>query len=254
MIEPTTPYKGITILHLHGVYDSRAAEHRVELYKVLQHMGYRILTFDYRGFADSAAIEVINQNTTVEDTQLVIAWLSSYLAPQEKLVVWAHSMGTAIATIAVANLSHQPPRHNSVKGLVLEAAYNNFKDQLEFVGRPGEAAILQKAVHVVSRLRLMQRFEFATDKWIAQVRVPVLMLHAEDDEIVPIQLGRKLNNAAKRAGVSVWMEEFPGDEEYGHSHIYKDSDRLPRCLTNFLSAISHSSSPHSTSAVSHDQL
>ena len=43
-----------------------------------------------------------------------------------------------------------------------EAAYNNFRDQLDYVGRPGEAVILQKAVHLVTRLRVIQAFEFAT--------------------------------------------------------------------------------------------
>ena len=39
------------ILYNHGNSSSRAGPHRVELYKVLQKMGYHVVCFDYRGKA-----------------------------------------------------------------------------------------------------------------------------------------------------------------------------------------------------------
>lgn len=44
------------ILYLHGNTGSRAREHRVELYKILQHLNYHVICFDYRGYADSSPI------------------------------------------------------------------------------------------------------------------------------------------------------------------------------------------------------
>ena len=37
------------ILYLHGNTGSRAREHRVELYKILQNLNYHVICFDYRG-------------------------------------------------------------------------------------------------------------------------------------------------------------------------------------------------------------
>ena len=37
------------ILYLHGNTGSRAREHRIELYKVLQKLNYHVICFDYRG-------------------------------------------------------------------------------------------------------------------------------------------------------------------------------------------------------------
>jgi abhydrolase domain-containing protein 12 len=37
------------VLYLHGNTGSRAREHRIELYKVLQKLNYHIICFDYRG-------------------------------------------------------------------------------------------------------------------------------------------------------------------------------------------------------------
>jgi len=41
------------ILYMHGNTGSRAREHRVEHYKFLRGLGFHIVTFDYRGYADS---------------------------------------------------------------------------------------------------------------------------------------------------------------------------------------------------------
>ena len=41
------------VLYLHGNTGSRAREHRIELYKVLQKLNYHVICFDYRGiFSD----------------------------------------------------------------------------------------------------------------------------------------------------------------------------------------------------------
>ena len=37
------------VLYLHGNTGSRAREHRIELYKVLQKLNYHVICFDYRG-------------------------------------------------------------------------------------------------------------------------------------------------------------------------------------------------------------
>ena len=65
------------VLYLHGNTGSRAREHRIELYKVLQNLNYHIVCFDYRGYADSSPI-VPSKTGVVEDTLKVYDYVKSH--------------------------------------------------------------------------------------------------------------------------------------------------------------------------------
>ena len=65
------------VLYLHGNTGSRAREHRINLYKVLQNLNYHIVCFDYRGYADSSPI-VPSKTGVVEDTLKVYDYVKSH--------------------------------------------------------------------------------------------------------------------------------------------------------------------------------
>lgn len=43
-------------LYIHGAQGSRAAYHRIQLYRNIQKMDYPVVTFDYRGYGDSSGV------------------------------------------------------------------------------------------------------------------------------------------------------------------------------------------------------
>ena len=45
------------VLYLHGNTGSRAREHRIELYKVLQKLNYHVICFDYRGIFSQTILD-----------------------------------------------------------------------------------------------------------------------------------------------------------------------------------------------------
>ena len=47
------------VLYLHGNTGSRAREHRIELYKVLQKLNYHVICFDYRGIFSQTILDVL---------------------------------------------------------------------------------------------------------------------------------------------------------------------------------------------------
>ena len=55
----------------------------------------------------------------------------------------------------------------------------------------------------------------------SRVNCPILVLHAEDDHIIPIKLGKKLVESAKQAGKKVTFIEFEGDREFLHKYIHR---------------------------------
>ena len=88
-----------------------------------------MLTFDYRGFGDSSKIS-LDEDTVVEDTGLALAWLRTKVGLETRILVFGHSMGTAIASHALANMAATqgadlPP----ISGVILMAAFNNFTDE-----------------------------------------------------------------------------------------------------------------------------
>ena len=87
------------ILYLHGNTGSRAREHRIELYKVLQKLNYHIICFDYRGYADSSPMTP--SKTGVVDDALRVYEHTKKLAKDVPIIVYGHSLGKSLGMILV---------------------------------------------------------------------------------------------------------------------------------------------------------
>lgn len=79
--------------------------------------------------------------------------------------------------------------------------------------------------------------KFANDENMKHISCSLLILHAEDDPVVPFHLGRKLYNIAAPSrsfrDFKVQFIPFHSDLGYRHKYIYK-SPELPRILREFL--------------------
>ena len=75
-----------------------------------------------------------------------------------------------------------------------------------------------------------------SDQRLALVDCPVLILHAEDDAVVPYKLGRALYESAlvtRPAGSrAVEFREFSAELAYGHKYICRDPG-LPDIVRQF---------------------
>uniref|UniRef100_A0A3P9PCD6 Abhydrolase domain containing 12, lysophospholipase n=1 Tax=Poecilia reticulata TaxID=8081 RepID=A0A3P9PCD6_POERE len=74
---------------------------------------------------------------------------------------------------------------------------------------------------------------------VDHISCPVLILHAEDDGVVPFHLGKKLYSLASRSsslgGRKVQFVAFPAALAFRHKFIYR-SPELPNILSDFLGA------------------
>jgi len=221
------------ILYLHGNSGSRAGEHRKELYILLQKENFHVVAFDYRGYADSTQIPP-NETTTVADGIFVYNWIRDILGPKSNtnVFVWGHSLGTGVSSHMVARLclSGEAPT-----ALILESPFTSIAEEVKH--------------HMLAALwRYMPAFEwiftsplkkndlaFESDKHIAFIHIPILILHAVDDPVVPFHLGRKLYQAAldTRGNTSkpVYFRRF--GEGYAHKYICR-SPELPGFVNEFV--------------------
>lgn len=221
------------ILYLHGNTSSRATAHRIELYNVLRKLDYHVVAFDYRGYADSSPVQP-NEPGVVHDAKVVYRYVHEKIG-SSPLFVWGHSLGTGVSTHAVGDLCQEGDHPTA---LVLESPFNNIKDEIKF--------------HPLSSIfRKMPRFEwlfleplatsgidFRSDDHIVHVQTPVLILHAEDDLVVPFALGQKLYETAQRvrpeSAPPVKFVEFPAKFGYAHKYICR-APELPQILREFFS-------------------
>ena len=205
------------VLYLHGNSANRAGAHRVELYKVLRSLDCHVVCCDYRGYADSSPA-LPNETGVVQDARAVYDWLVAACGGNtSRVIVWGHSLGTGVAGHLVSLLSLEG---NSPSGLVLESPFNNIYDEVR--NHP--------MCWVWSKMPWFDWFfttsladsdvAFVTDQRISVIDCPVLILHAEDDAVVPFKLGRALYDTAVQSRDETWGQvqfiDFSSELGYGH--------------------------------------
>ncbi|XP_061141409.1 lysophosphatidylserine lipase ABHD12-like isoform X2 [Syngnathus typhle] len=215
------------ILYLHGNTGTRGGDHRVELYKVLSSSGYHVVAFDYRGWGDSDGSP--SEGGMTADALFVYRWLKEKRA-QGGVYVWGHSLGTGVATNLVRQLCD---RGSPPDALILESPFTNIREEAKshpfatvYRYLPGFDWFFLDAITA-------NDIRFANDDNINHIRCPVLILHAEDDHVVPFHLGKKLYETAARSrslsSHKVNFVAFPSLLAYRHKFIYR-SPRLPSIL------------------------
>ncbi len=176
------------LLYLHGTF--RNLYQNQPKINALRRAGFAILAVDYRGWGDSAAL-VPSEATINADAALAWAEFQRRQPDPAKRVIYGHSMGGAVAVTLASGLKHG----RDYNALVLESSFTRMPDVAGAAGFWGRVAASTTTLQFDSLSR------------IARIDAPLLMLHGTADKTVPIELGRRLRDAAP-TGVR-WIE-FPG--------------------------------------------
>ncbi len=176
------------LLYLHGPF--RNLYQNQPKINALRQAGFAVLAVDYRGWGDSAVL-VPSEATINADAALAWAEFQRRQPDPAKRVIYGHSMGGAVAVTLASGLKHG----RDYNALVLESTFTRMPDVAAAAGFWGRVAASTTSLQFDSLSRM------------AQIDAPLLMLHGTADKTVPIELGRRLRDAAP-AGVR-WIE-FPG--------------------------------------------
>ena len=164
---------GATLLWFHG--NGGNIGHRVEeLALVHARLGVNVFIFDYRGYGNSEGSP--SERAIYRDARAALAYLQTRpeLAP-EQIVYFGRSLGAAVA---IELAGDHPPA-----GLVLVAPFASL----------GDMARIAYSYLPLSWL-LGNRYDSVAR--ISQLHQPVLILHGDQDEIVPRSQAEKLLKAA----------------------------------------------------------
>jgi len=207
--------KDTLIVYLHGNSMDRGFSHRVSLYHMLTRQGYHVLTIDYRAYGDSSTV-YLSESTVLEDGLAVLDWVQDILdTSTPQVLLWGHSLGTAIATrcLVMSNSS-------IVNGLVLESPFNTMEDEVNHFKMARWTAWVS-GIDIQEELA-RAGVEFRTEDWLHQVSVPVLVLHSDDDPVVPAMLGQRLVDRTREQGkLDIQLVRFGEGNRLRHRYIYR---------------------------------
>ncbi|CAI5451010.1 unnamed protein product [Caenorhabditis angaria] len=220
------------IFYAHGNSFDRTFYHRVELYNVLNNSNYHVICFDYRGYGDSQGTPT--EHGIIQDAHTVYSYLKSH-SKNNTVIVWGHSMGTGVSCKLVKDLclAEKPPN-----GLVLESPFNNLRDAITnhpiFLIFKWMNDFLVDNVIIKPLNSVGLRME--SDQRITHISCPILILHAQDDRVLPVKLGRALYKAAKKSDRKVEFREFDSVHNFGHKFICR-SPELPEIISQFTKSL-----------------
>lgn len=214
------------IVYLHGNSFDRSQPSRCGLYNLLTSLNFHVLALDYRGYGDSNGSPT--ENGVIEDAKEIFNYAKSH-SGQNHVFLWGHSMGTAIATATAKELSEtgSPP-----VGLILESPFNNLLDVVTYHPFATPFRWLPWFNRTVLKPLHRSGLNMSSDYRITKVSCPILILHAEDDHIIPLHLARKLRDCAYNAERDVTYVEFDASRQFRHKYIHLATE-LPGILTKF---------------------
>ncbi len=193
------PAKGV-VVHFHGNAENMTS-HFLNVYWLALE-GYHVLAFDYRGYGASAGKKSLDGS--VADGAAALAYARAK-APGLPLVVLGQSFGGAVA---LASLERDGG--DGLKAVVLESTFASFRG----IARD-KMGLWWLTRYLRWPLSLLVSDRYRPDRLAARRRpVPLVMLHAQGDPVVPYSQGRFLYNAA--AGPKDWWE-VPGQ---GHADAF----------------------------------
>lgn len=160
------------VLYLHGNSGNISSNRNISVIHGLHRAGFAVLAIDYRGYGRST-MALPNESALYADAQA--AWERMLiLAPHaKKRLIYGHSLGGAVAidlALTATNLD----------ALVVEGTYTSF------------AEVVQTTRYGWLPLSLILTQKYASDEKIKNIRVPKLFIHGSSDELIPVEMGKRL--------------------------------------------------------------
>lgn len=160
----------VATLFLHG--NAGNVTHRGAALRAMQAAGSAVLIVDYRGYGKSEGSP--SEAGLYRDAEAGYDWLLAKGFPENRIIIHGESLGTAVAVELASR--------KLCRGVVLEAPFSSARD------------VAGKVFPFVGPLVM---WGFDSMARLDAVRAPLLVIHGDRDEVIDIELGRKLFAAAR---------------------------------------------------------
>jgi fermentation-respiration switch protein FrsA (DUF1100 family) len=155
--------------------------------EVARRTGANVLVAEYRGYAGLSGRPTYAGSKL--DARAAYEYARKTLgATPERTVIYGHSLGSAIGVELADEIK---PR-----ALLLEAPFTSARAMATRLGVPG----------ILPLWRAISRVHYDTRTHVAELDVPVWVVHGDRDMVTPVQMGREVFQAARRKGELLILE------------------------------------------------
>jgi len=162
-----------TFLAFHGNASNIA--NRASVYEFLGGMPANVFALEYRGYGHSEGTP--SEAGVYRDAEAAYDYLVNTKGIERKAIVsFGQSLGSAVATHLAAR--------RQVAGVVLEAPF------------PSASRVARKVFWFLPGVSLLVHGQFDTQAWLKEIHAPVLIVHCDQDPVIPFAFGREVYDAA----------------------------------------------------------
>jgi len=195
-----------TILFCHG--NAGNISHRLDKIQKLHALGLDALFFDYRGYGQSEGKP--SEAGTYADAEAAYQYLvETKKTPSHQIILYGESLGCAVAV--------EMARRHPVGGIILESPFTS-------------TAAMARRVFPWLPVQWIVRNRYDNLAKIRELKMPVLIMHSPQDEIIPFKMGRQLFAAAPDPKQ---FYDLTGSHNDGYS---ESGEHYTKAITAFISS------------------
>lgn len=170
-----------TVLFFHG--NGGAIHHRAHRFRDLMEKGYGVFVLGYPGYGGNAGKPA--ESSFLEASRLSYEYLRAAGVPADSIVIYGQSIGSGVAVQLAASVA--------ASGLILEAPMSSAVD----VARTHYPYFL---------VGFFLQDTYKSVDYVEGIDMPLLVIHGNNDRVIPITLGRKLFDQAGEPKTFVELE------------------------------------------------
>ena len=178
-----------TILFFHGNGGNVAM--RSDKIRQLNDAGYSVFMLGYPGYGGSEGSP--SEAAFVEASELAYHHLLDIGIQESDIVIYGESIGSGVAVQLAAS--------KQARALILEAPMNSVRE-------------IAESVYWFIPVRIILKDTFLSHNYIANIHMPLLVLHGNRDGVIPISSGQRLFEAAEEP------KKFHKIINGGHNNLY----------------------------------
>ena len=162
-----------TFLAFHGNASNIA--NRASIYEFLRSTPANVFALEYRGYGHSEGKP--GEAGVYLDAEAAYEYLVNTKGIDRKAIIsFGQSLGSAVATHLAA--------HRQVAGVVLEAPF------------PSASRVARKVFWFLPGVSLLTHGQFDTQTWLREIHAPILIVHCDQDPVIPFRFGQEVYDAA----------------------------------------------------------